>query len=378
MKFTTTLRKLSDLDVKFVSLVDRSANRIPFRVIKSQENQMLDLSRIHNIMKGDKPSALTSAPATKVLKVEAVVVATSDDATITKIQEVLKAAGMEMALVKKYEDGTAVLHTDPDYEKDTQVVSVGDSMAVVVKGFESYSPGLSFSEAAKSRGFFDNVRGAMDTMSSFISTAMYNSASPAEARTSITKSMKELSDYVMALLDSLPTAVFKAEKEVKTLIDANAAAGADALAAADAAAAAAAAAAAVVTKMDDTMHDDDDYEMVDGKKVKKTKKADAVVVAPVADETAVLLKTVAESMSALAAQVATITKSVADLGEAQKATEQKVAEAVSKADTASTVLKNSVVVAAQAAADHTPAPVKKADSDPRTGLFDTAYLPKTR
>lgn len=47
MKVKTTMRRLKNAQISFISLVNRGANRIPFRVLKSEgENQMLDLARI--------------------------------------------------------------------------------------------------------------------------------------------------------------------------------------------------------------------------------------------------------------------------------------------------------------------------------------------
>ncbi len=47
MKVKTTMRRLKNAQISFISLVNRGANRIPFRVLKSEgENNMLDLARI--------------------------------------------------------------------------------------------------------------------------------------------------------------------------------------------------------------------------------------------------------------------------------------------------------------------------------------------
>lgn len=48
MKVTTPMRRLKNAQISFISLVNRGANRIPFRVIKSEsgESAMLNLARI--------------------------------------------------------------------------------------------------------------------------------------------------------------------------------------------------------------------------------------------------------------------------------------------------------------------------------------------
>lgn len=65
MKIKTVARELKDADVRFISLVAKGANRIPFRIIKSakDENQMLDLSKLGHVLKSEQ--ATTKTPANK-------------------------------------------------------------------------------------------------------------------------------------------------------------------------------------------------------------------------------------------------------------------------------------------------------------------------
>lgn len=65
MKIKTVAAELKNADVKFISLVSRGANRIPFRIIKSvkDENQMLDLSKLGHVLKSEQ--APTKPPANK-------------------------------------------------------------------------------------------------------------------------------------------------------------------------------------------------------------------------------------------------------------------------------------------------------------------------
>ena len=71
MKIKTVARELKNADVRFISLVAKGANRIPFRIIKSakDENQMLDLSKLGHVLKSEQ--APTKTPATKQPPAEA-------------------------------------------------------------------------------------------------------------------------------------------------------------------------------------------------------------------------------------------------------------------------------------------------------------------
>lgn len=58
MKVKTTMRQMKDAKVSFISLVTRGANRIPFRVLKSQgEDNMLDLTQLRHVFKNEPAPA---------------------------------------------------------------------------------------------------------------------------------------------------------------------------------------------------------------------------------------------------------------------------------------------------------------------------------
>lgn len=57
MKIKTIARELKNADVRFISLVSRGANRIPFRILKKSsegELQMIDLTTLRPVLKGEK------------------------------------------------------------------------------------------------------------------------------------------------------------------------------------------------------------------------------------------------------------------------------------------------------------------------------------
>ena len=69
MKIKTIARELKNADVRFISLVSRGANRIPFRILKKSsegENQMIDLTTLGAVLKSESP-----APAKKAANLPA-------------------------------------------------------------------------------------------------------------------------------------------------------------------------------------------------------------------------------------------------------------------------------------------------------------------
>ncbi|GAO23529.1 hypothetical protein ALISP_3349 [Alicycliphilus sp. B1] len=62
MKIKITAKEMKDADVRFISLVKRGANRLPFRIIKSaKDSDMLNLTTLRPVLKGEK----IQAPAKK-------------------------------------------------------------------------------------------------------------------------------------------------------------------------------------------------------------------------------------------------------------------------------------------------------------------------
>ena len=58
MKIKATAKELKNADVRFISLVKRGANRLPFRILKSEgESQMIDLTTLRPVLKGEKIQA---------------------------------------------------------------------------------------------------------------------------------------------------------------------------------------------------------------------------------------------------------------------------------------------------------------------------------
>ena len=56
MKIKASVKELKNADVRFISLVKRGANRIPFRILKTDkgEYQMIDLASLSPVLKGEK------------------------------------------------------------------------------------------------------------------------------------------------------------------------------------------------------------------------------------------------------------------------------------------------------------------------------------
>ena len=121
----TRLKQLKDADVRYISLVDRAATRIPFRVLKrDKESKMgIDLTKV---FKSDNTAG--RKPYVSAL----VVFAQKDEAAGNQVQEAIKKYGFTTERVQKSDEGETLVFAQRDQTGDVQVVRLSDQLLVTV------------------------------------------------------------------------------------------------------------------------------------------------------------------------------------------------------------------------------------------------------
>lgn len=389
MKIKAVAKEMKEADVRFISLVARGANRIPFRIVKSdKESGMIDLSKPLKILKGEKPQA--ASPEV----VGVVVFDQGDEAVMADVRKSLTDHGFAVDTVTKNEDGTVLFSAGAvDAEdEDATIVRLSENMVVVVKGFSSYNQALSestnFSEVMAAQGYYPGVRTACDALVYALQNALQKADSPQDASTKVNSILSSFSTYVSTMTKGLPVAAFKADMSVSEVV--KSAKGKAKSQPAD----------SVPEGADEKewakMSDEQKAEWKAKAKAKKDE-ADAAAAAAAAktegeqgkagDKPAAKseksdeggLKEVLTQLSALSEAVKGVVGEVGKIAAKQEKLEVQFAETARKADNATQAVKTTVVAGAGAGDEPAKgAPVKKSDSDPRTGCFDTAFLPKRR
>lgn len=195
--------EMVDIDVHFISLVGRGANRVPFRIQK-EDTTMLNLETIFKQEKPVQPKVVavgirkSDVMAGLVAAIEAM-----DGVEVTSKEE--QDSGMLLML-----DGATSL------SEDVLTLKTGDDVVVLVenckKSFDSWVEGSDFMENIKKAGFFPAMYVATDVMVDTISNSMYM-AEKGEAPTStVEEILKDYSEYMMRLVASVPATAFKFEK----------------------------------------------------------------------------------------------------------------------------------------------------------------------
>lgn len=359
MQIKKKMSEMKNADVRFISLVHRAANRIPFRVVKSdQENQMLNLSSLGRTTKGTKQP---DAP-----EIVGIVVFQHEDAAVMEsVKAVLKAEGFKVDEAVPNDDGTVMFkQADLPQDTDTTIVRLSEHLAVVAKGFSPYSQTLSestdFNEIMPAAGFYNGVRTASEALMMTVGSILQKADSGANAASQIADATAKFGTYVTTMAKALPAAAFKADLGVDKVL-------------ADAAKAKEAVKTEVkqevktetATKTEEVKTETIETKTEEVKTEVKTEPAQKSDAPDVAALVAQALGPVIEAVNAIKGSVEKIT-------ETQNNFSAELEKVSRKAEDATKQVTNTVIAAAKDDRQVQQTKTVKQDDDPRTGLFDSA------
>lgn len=355
----TKLKQLRDADVRYISLVDRAATRIPFRVLKrDKESKMgIDLTKV---FKSDNTAG--KKPYVSAL----VVFAQKSEAAGNQVQDAIKKYDFTTERVQKSDEGETLVFPQRDQVGDAQVVRLSDQLLVTVG--ELQSPGGWIGELVEEHGFFPDLQMATDGLHDRLKDIVSKSDTPqADAEAVLTSYAEYLTQLAV-----LPTNCFKLDEAIKEIVAKCSCEDAD------------------TKEKDGTVAEKAETEEEKKKRVKSHPPAE---MAPEdeeddqkpppdevekADESPILLalKGIEERTTA---QLTSLSQKLESVVSEQTNQKKTLDEVVEKADTLGTKLKTTVM--ASPVSEDRPAPTRmrvQKDEDPRTGNFDTAFLRRRR
>lgn len=194
--------ELRDADVQFVSLVKRPANRMPFRMTKSEGSGMIDLSRI---FKWERPQPTVSA----------ILVGKSADLEAAKTRIV--AAGFTIS--DSFEQDSAVIFPQNGvksplegavlvkFDENVAVACVNVNKEFVPMNMES----ADFKEMMATEGFWPSVCAASEILEYSIGNAMRKSGTRGDAAAAVGTLIDDFKGYVTGIISAIPAMAFKME-----------------------------------------------------------------------------------------------------------------------------------------------------------------------
>ena len=213
----TKLNELRDADVTHVSLVNRSASRIPFRAMKFDQGQsMLDLSNVRSFLGKAKKE---DAPV-----VSAVIVMDQPKPIMDQMIAEMSAAGLVVDKVTKNDDGSVIFAQDDKPLAGAHLVRMPNEMMLAVKGFDAYSDEMrksgNFSDLMSAHGFFPSLNTAFDALYTKVQSALCDGDDTGDVSSELESDLDDFVTYVSSLIKGLPTQAFKLDNNIALLQEA--------------------------------------------------------------------------------------------------------------------------------------------------------------
>ena len=204
-KLQVEAHELHGTDVNFVSLVKRGANRLPFRIVKEDQADMLNLADLQRVFKKADP-----AP-----RVVAAVVRKGADLEAAKLR--LGQAGLTVDDMQ--ENGELIVFRQPNVESaNDALVKLDDDIGLVVSGLAKAVEDTSLADTAFGRqftteAFLPSMRLASEMLGQSVDSIMQKAETPTEAAARIGEAVDEFKTYVTCLAAALPQHALKADLE---------------------------------------------------------------------------------------------------------------------------------------------------------------------
>lgn len=359
MSKPVVVTEMSSASAEYISLVHRGANRIGFRVLKqdNQENVMLNLNSVGlNIARALKGETAPQATGPLVVGIAT----KAEGAQLALVKKALEDNGYLVDNCETSEDGTTMFRQADADSEDLALVRLSDNTVLVMKGFSPYNDEASsdFLTNVKAHGFYSSINTATEAFRTALYQVLRDSNDGSAAANSAKSLFRDFEAYVSGLMRDLPSKAFKMDAEIT-----------EGLIALKAEEAPEPEAAPVVDPVVEP-------EAAPVSEADPAPAADPAPVetAPVADAG---LEQVMKALADLGERLGAVATAQDEMGVAQKSLVTRVDEVARKSDDALKAV-NTTLIGGAPGEDQPSETVltQKADSDPRSGNFDTAFLPR--
>ena len=207
-------KELFDGEISWLSLVKRGANRLPIKILKSEEDVHMGIDLGSTLFRKRDGEAAT--PVIKEMTIAAVVIRKDEEATEQLIEKV-KSLGFDVDNRQEDDESIILKQVSWDGPEDQMVaMRLNDDLGVILGGtakkfFDPFSDSMSFIENVGSKGFFPGVQMASEALLATTMGIMRNSEDRKDAAVLIEKALDDHKTFVMALTKSLPKVAFKLE-----------------------------------------------------------------------------------------------------------------------------------------------------------------------
>ncbi|QHJ74648.1 hypothetical protein VH22019_00084 [Vibrio phage VH2_2019] len=206
---TVRARALKDADSHFISIVDKGANRLPIRMLKNEDDSMINMGlNVAKLFNRQKAEAKTEAVGIIVGAAQAAGFAAA-----------LKAEGYEtVEIVDCGQEDLRFVATKSDVSLEDAVKLNGLDRAIVLENGQKmlkdwgFDESNTFAASVAANSFYSNMHSAMDTLGSAVYQMMEEAPAGERPTEDVSKLLNDFTAYMLALLNTVPETAFKMEK----------------------------------------------------------------------------------------------------------------------------------------------------------------------
>jgi hypothetical protein len=205
MKIKVKAGEMTEANVDWISLVNNPANKIPFKVIKEQENKMIDLDALRLVKKDEGSIEPDYSPVVTAIY--------TNESDLEAKEQVLKDSGFSVE-DKEVKEGIVVFKQEGYDPKDNGVTVSLKEFAVsakVKKSFSSWSESTNFTEIMAQEGVFNGLYEAGSAVNKALSNILYSVEDKETAAKKLKSVLSDYQAYVLSLVENLPVTAFKLE-----------------------------------------------------------------------------------------------------------------------------------------------------------------------
>lgn len=220
MRVQLEATELKNTDVNFVSLVKHGANRIPFRIVKGDDEMSIDLSKIGR--------ALFRKSEAKTGVVNVLVSPEADQAVIAAA---LEKAGL--VVTQKSEQDGMVVYAQPGIEAGArdgllrlnpdvvlQVSGLADLPQRMQKDFSSYDgSSTNFLAVLNTESFYPSLMLSLDALGDTVSNIMSDASDAGSAADLVGTAFDDAKAYVTGCIRGIPVRAFKSEIAIRKAVE---------------------------------------------------------------------------------------------------------------------------------------------------------------
>ncbi|UOX39938.1 transport and binding protein [Vibrio phage V-YDF132] len=209
-KVKVRARALKDGESHYISIVDKGANRIPLRMLKNEENPMIEFGSLNVAKLFNRQKAEPTPNAVGII------VGTDKAAGFAAA---LKAEGYEtVEILECGQDDLRFVSTKSEVVlEDTIKFNCVDRAVVIENGQKmlkdwGFDEDNGFAASVAANAFYANMHSAVDTLCSAIYSKMDDAAQGTRPTEEVSKLLADFTAYMLALVNTVPETAFKMEK----------------------------------------------------------------------------------------------------------------------------------------------------------------------